>query len=385
MTDERPDPTDRPASLRGRPERGVRPERSTAVDAPVDPSVFPDLAARRAADGERRARWDAALADPAPFLADGGMGTMLFAAGLEFGDPPETWTVTHPDAVRAIHRGYLEAGSRIVLTNTFGANRVRMALHGNEGRVDELNRAAAALLRDEVRAAGGTALVAGDIGPSGAIMAPIGPLAEGEATDVFAEQAAALVAGGVDVIWIETMSDLAEIRAAIAGVRRVAPGIPLIATMTFDTRGRTMMGVTPEHAVQHPCRPGGRRDRRQLRERPRRAPPGHRRDASRRFRCGPGRQAERRDPPDRGRPRRLRGHARVDGRAGDPLPRRRGHDHRGVLREHAGPPRRDVGRARRGSAWRLTRRASSISRPCPTTSSSTRSTTTCTTASPTRS
>ena len=91
--------------------------------------------------------------------------------------------------------------------------------------------------------------MAGDIGPSGAIMAPTGTLDYAEAVDVFAEQAAALLAGGVDLIWIETMSDLAEIKAAIEGVRRVAPGIPLVATMTFDTRGHTMMGVSPEQAV----------------------------------------------------------------------------------------------------------------------------------------
>jgi len=183
-------------------------------------------------------------------LADGAMGTNLFAEGLQFGDPPEVWNLTHPEIVRRIHRGYLEAGSRILMTNTFGGNRKRLALHGHEGRVAELNRTAAILLRSEVDAAGTGALVAGDIGPTGEIMAPVGTLEEAEAVDVFAEQAAALVAGGVDVIWIETMSDLAEIKAAIDGVRRVAPEMPLIATMTFDTRGHTMMGVSPERAVK---------------------------------------------------------------------------------------------------------------------------------------
>jgi 5-methyltetrahydrofolate--homocysteine methyltransferase len=91
--------------------------------------------------------------------------------------------------------------------------------------------------------------VAGDIGPSGEIMAPVGTLDEAEAIDVFAEQAAALIAGGVDLIWVETMSDLAEIKAAIDGVRRVSPDIPIVATMTFDTRGHTMMGVSPERAA----------------------------------------------------------------------------------------------------------------------------------------
>jgi 5-methyltetrahydrofolate--homocysteine methyltransferase len=182
-------------------------------------------------------------------LADGAMGTMLFQAGLQFGDPPEVWNLTQPDVVRRIHRGYLDAGARILLTNTFGGNRLRLSLHGHEHRVSELNRTAAILLRAEVDAAGGEALVAGDIGPSGEIMAPLGTLDPGEAVSVFAEQAAALIAGGVDVIWIETMSDLAEIRAAIEGVRQVSAGIPIIATMTFDTRGHTMMGVSPEQAV----------------------------------------------------------------------------------------------------------------------------------------
>jgi 5-methyltetrahydrofolate--homocysteine methyltransferase len=182
-------------------------------------------------------------------MADGAMGTMLFAAGLQFGDPPEVWNLTHPDVVRRIHRSYLDAGSRILMTNTFGANRLRLGLHNLESRVGEFNQTAAVLLRGEVDGAGGAALVAGDIGPSGAIMAPTGTLDYDEAVGTFAEQAAALVAGGVDLIWIETMSDLAEIRAAIQGARQVAPAVPIIATMTFDTRGHTMMGVSPEQAV----------------------------------------------------------------------------------------------------------------------------------------
>jgi 5-methyltetrahydrofolate--homocysteine methyltransferase len=189
------------------------------------------------------------LSEGGPILADGAMGTMLFAAGLQFGDPPEVWNLTHPDLVRQIHRSYLQAGSRILMTNTFGGNRLRLGLHRLEGRVDELNRTAAILLRGEVAATGGQALVAGDIGPSGAIMAPTGTLDHAEAVDIFAEQAAALLAGGADLIWVETMSDLAEVRAAIEGVRQVSPAVPLIATMTFDTRGHTMMGVSPEQAV----------------------------------------------------------------------------------------------------------------------------------------
>jgi len=217
---------------------------------PVDPAAFPDKATRlRIDDGAASERFRDLLAEGGPVLADGAMGTMLFANGLQFGDPPEVWNLTQPEVVRRIHRGYLDAGSRIVMTNTFGGNRLRLSLHNLDRRVAELNRTAAVLLRSEVDAAGATALVAGDIGPTGAIMAPTGTLEYEEAVDVFAEQAAALVAGGVDLIWIETMSDLTEVKAAIEGVRRVAPGIALIATMTFDTRGNTMMGVSPEQAV----------------------------------------------------------------------------------------------------------------------------------------
>jgi len=209
----------------------------------------PIAIAKPAEPGPANARWRALLAEGGPILADGAMGTMLFASGLQFGDPPEVWNVSQPEVVRRIHRGYLEAGSRIVMTNTFGGNRLRLRLHGLHERVAELNRTAAIILRAEVDAAGGRALVAGDIGPTGEIMAPLGTLSDEEAVEVFAEQAAALIAGGVDVIWIETMSHLSEIRAAIQGARQASAGIPIIATMTFDTRGHTMMGVSPEQAV----------------------------------------------------------------------------------------------------------------------------------------
>src|SRR6476659_5034393 len=244
-----------PSLVVERATRTARPSRRhpTRTEGTTDPAGAGPAtlvsAGPRPADGPENRRWRALLAEGGPILADGAMGTMLFAAGLQFGDPPETWNVAHPDVVRRIHRGYLDAGSRIVMTNTFGGNRLRLRLHGLDGRVSELNRTAAILLRAEVDAAGGRALVAGDIGPTGEIMAPLGTLEQAEAEDVFAEQAAALIAGGVDLIWIETMSHLSEIGAAIAGVRRVSPGIPIVATMTFDTRGFTMMGVSPEAAV----------------------------------------------------------------------------------------------------------------------------------------
>src|SRR3990170_3350173 len=231
-----------------RPRRILRP--ASADPGPVDAAAFPGVdARRRAGGGKASARWRALLEGHPTVLADGAMGTMLFAAGLQFGDPPEVWNLTQPDVVRRIHRGYLDAGARILLTNTFGGNRHRLSLTGHERRVEEFNRTAAILLRQEADLAGAGALVAGDIGPSGSIMAPLGTLEEEDAIDTFAEQAAALIAGGVDLIWIETMSDLAEIHAAIRGVRRVSADIPLITTMTFDTRGHTMMGVSPEKAV----------------------------------------------------------------------------------------------------------------------------------------
>jgi 5-methyltetrahydrofolate--homocysteine methyltransferase len=182
-------------------------------------------------------------------LADGGMGTMLMAAGLLFGDPPEQWNVL-PDKrqhVRAIHRGYLDAGAQIILTNSFGGSPFRLKLHNLQGRVFELNRAAAELARAE---AGETAVVAGSIGPSGELFEPMGSLTYDAAVEGFAAQVAGLAAGGVDVFWIETMSDLNEVRAAVEGARRAAPDLPIVATMTFDTRGFTMMGVSPAEAAE---------------------------------------------------------------------------------------------------------------------------------------
>lgn len=190
------------------------------------------------------------LYDFPTLVADGAMGTMLFNAGLDAGAPPELWNVDYPDRVRAVQRAYLQAGSQIILTNTFGGTRYRLGMHGLEARVKELNRAGAEIARAEVDAAGGRALVAGDIGPSGEILMPVGTLDFSDAVDAFAEQAEGLIAGGVDLIWIETMADLEEVHAAIEGVRRVSADMPIVATMTFDTKGRTMMGVTPEKAVQ---------------------------------------------------------------------------------------------------------------------------------------
>jgi 5-methyltetrahydrofolate--homocysteine methyltransferase len=193
---------------------------------------------------------NALMAAGAPVIADGGMGTMLFAAGLPRGSAPELWNVEQPEAVRAVHRAYAEAGAQILLTNSFGGSRLRLAVHHLDGRAAELNEAAARLARAEADAAVGPVLVGGSMGPTGQLIEPMGALPFDQARAAFQEQAQALAEGGVDVFWIETMSDLEEVRAAVEACARAAPGVPVLATLTFDTRGRTMMGVTPQRAVE---------------------------------------------------------------------------------------------------------------------------------------
>lgn len=183
-------------------------------------------------------------------ITDGAMGTVLFAAGLEHGDPPELWNINHPERIAEVHRTYIAAGSQVLLTNTFGGNRYRLSLHNAQDKVAGANRAAAKILRQVTDESDTELIVAGDIGPSGEVLAPYGELAFQDAKDGFAEQAAALIEGEVDLIWIETMSDLEEVRAAVEGAREVSPDIPIVTTMTFDTHGRTMMGVTPEQAYE---------------------------------------------------------------------------------------------------------------------------------------
>lgn len=182
-------------------------------------------------------------------VTDGAMGTVLFAAGLEQGDPPELWNISNPEIVTAVHRSYLDAGAQILLTNTFGGNRHRLALHNAQDQVEQANLAAAEICKRVVAENGREALIAGDIGPSGQVLAPYGELLFDDAVDGFEEQASALIQAGVDVIWIETMSDLEEVRAAVEAARRVSADIPIVTTMTFDTRGHTMMGVSPEKAI----------------------------------------------------------------------------------------------------------------------------------------
>jgi 5-methyltetrahydrofolate--homocysteine methyltransferase len=183
-----------------------------------------------------------------PYLVfDGAMGTMLQAAGIEPGGAGELWNVDNADAVQAIHAAYLAAGADIVTTNTFGGSRPRLDMHGAGDRVHELNKAAAQLAKKAAEPHG--ALVAGDIGPSGELLEPLGLLTPDEAQAIFEEQIAGLVDGGIDLILIETMSDLEEVGAAVRASRAVAPELPIVVTLSFDTKLRTMMGVNPAMAV----------------------------------------------------------------------------------------------------------------------------------------
>ena len=185
-------------------------------------------------------------------VADGAMGTQLFAVGLSAGDPPEAWNLHHAEEVRAIHRAYLRAGADLLITNSFGGTRFRLALHSLQDRVVELNGAAARVARieadAEIERAGRPALVAGSMGPTGELLEPMGNMSAAACEAAFAEQAEGLAAGGADVLWIETMSDLDEVEAAAQGAR-AACDLPIVATMSFDTAGRTMMGVTGAELV----------------------------------------------------------------------------------------------------------------------------------------
>jgi len=179
-------------------------------------------------------------------VADGATGTMLQEAGLPTGKPGEAWILERPDQITLLHQAYLEAGSELILTTTFGATRSRLDAAGISAAVDEINIAAAQIARD---AAGDDRYVAGDIGPTGEMFPPIGKLTYERAAEMFAEQAAALASGGVDAIFIETMTDLQEARAAVEGARQ-ACDIPIFCTFSFDHHGRTSMGVTPQAAAQ---------------------------------------------------------------------------------------------------------------------------------------
>ena len=187
---------------------------------------------------------DALLAEKGVLLADGATGTNLFAMGLQAGEAPELLNETAPDTIARLHQGFVDAGADIILTNSFGGTRHRLKLHKAEGRVFELNKRAAEIARAVADKAGRKVIVAGSVGPTGELLVPLGAMTYEDAVDAFAEQMQGLKAGGAEVAWIETMSAPDEIRAAAEAAIRV--GIPYTYTGSFDTAGRTMMGLLPK-------------------------------------------------------------------------------------------------------------------------------------------
>jgi 5-methyltetrahydrofolate--homocysteine methyltransferase len=192
-------------------------------------------------------RLETLLASRDWLMADGATGTTLFNMGLEAGEAPELWNETEPGKIRALYDGAITAGSDIFLTNTFGGNASRLKLHDADGRAHALNRIAAEIAREAADASGRAVVVAGSMGPTGEIMAPLGSLTIEAAAEMFEEQARGLLEGGADVLWVETISAPDEYRAAALGIARA--GAAWCGTMSFDTAGRTMMGATSADMV----------------------------------------------------------------------------------------------------------------------------------------
>ena len=182
-------------------------------------------------------------------LADGATGTNYFLMGLKQGDAPELWNLEEPEKVKTLHKAFINAGADIILTNSFGGTRNRLKLHkGLEEKVGELNRRAAELAKEAAEEANKDVIVAGSMGPTGDLYEPIGSLKVEDGVAAYTEQALALAEGGADVLWVETLSSLEELTAAIEGA---APtGLPLVVTASFDSKGRTMMGLSPSDFAQ---------------------------------------------------------------------------------------------------------------------------------------
>ncbi|MEJ5252151.1 MAG: homocysteine S-methyltransferase family protein [Chthonomonadetes bacterium] len=188
--------------------------------------------------------WLRAISEGAILVSDGAMGTMLQSLGLEAGQCPELWNLTHPEKVQQVHRAYVEVGAQLLTTNTFGGNRVRLAGHGLEAQLAEINRRAVEIARE---AAGDRAAVMASVGPTGLLMEPLGDLSEEQAFDIFSEQIKAIRDGGADTVILETFMALEEIVVALRAAKSL--GMKVIASMSFGAGERTMMGVTPEQAA----------------------------------------------------------------------------------------------------------------------------------------
>ncbi len=191
--------------------------------------------------------WLTQLLAAGPVVTDGAWGTELQARGLPAGELPDGWNLTHPERVAEVARAYVAAGSRVILTNTFGANRLRLAGHGLADRVAEINRRGVEISK---QAAGPRARVFASIGPAGKMLLT-GETTAVELTDAFTEQAQALAEGGADALIIETMSDLEEAKLALAAAKTT--GLPVVVCMVFDAgrdKDRTLMGATPEQVAR---------------------------------------------------------------------------------------------------------------------------------------
>ncbi|MDR6264670.1 betaine--homocysteine S-methyltransferase [Roseobacter sp. N2S] len=180
-------------------------------------------------------------------LTDGATGTNLFNMGLEAGEAPEMWNEWHPDRIAKLYQGAVDAGSDMFLTNSFGGNAARLKLHNAQSRARELSRIAAEIGREVADKAGRDVIVAGSMGPTGDIMLPVGTLSHADAVEIFEEQAVGLMEGGADVLWVETISAPEEYAAAAEAIGNI--GAPWCGTMSFDTAGRTMMGMTSNGMV----------------------------------------------------------------------------------------------------------------------------------------
>ncbi len=176
-------------------------------------------------------------------LADGATGTNLFEVGLQTGDAPELWNVDEPEKIYNLQKSFVDAGSDIILTNTFGGTRNRMKLHKAQDRVVEINAAAVKITKRVADEADHPVVVAGSMGPTGDIFEPVGTLTREEGIAAFREQAFALAEAGADVLWLETISAPEELEAAVTACSET--GLPVVTTLSFDTNGRTMMGLTP--------------------------------------------------------------------------------------------------------------------------------------------
>ena len=184
------------------------------------------------------------IAEKGVLMADGATGTNLFEMGLESGDAPELWNEDSPEKIEALHQGFVDSGSDIILTNSFGGSRHRLKLHNAQDRVFELNKKAAEIACKVANSVERRVIVAGSVGPTGELLIPLGALSYEAAVEAFVEQIEGLKAGGAEIAWIETMSAVDEIRAAAEAAVKV--GLPFVYTGSFDTAGKTMMGLHPK-------------------------------------------------------------------------------------------------------------------------------------------